>query len=237
MSIASNPIDGSSAHCSVPGCRRLTALATGAGRAPFHCRYHVQRKSRHGSHWHGTYRASELRPYLAAAQGWLDVNRNATDALAAIAEMNHCLAGAGRPEVAMSLRGQNAATRARVAFARLREAEVPASRLVAIHLAVVALIEDDFGSHRTREFQLVQAAKAVHRLASGTHRRWLMWNPAGQDISVEIHAYPRSSGLVLRKMGEALAKAADPLASLALGEIIRLKTARFGPHPSHAAPS
>ncbi|TIV73027.1 MAG: hypothetical protein E5V89_02435 [Mesorhizobium sp.] len=222
-----------SSLCTVPGCGRPSMLAQGNGLARFLCRYHVQRKSRHGSHWHGTYQASELKPYLAAAKGWLDANHSANHVLGAIAEINHYLAGAGRPEVAMNLRGQNAATRARMAFARLREAGVPAGRLVAIYLGVAALIEDDFGSHRTREFQLVQAAKVAHRLASGTHRRWLMWNPAGQDIPVELHAYPRSSGPVLRKIGEALAKGADPLVNRAVPEIIELKTARFGPHPSH----
>ncbi|WP_457103002.1 hypothetical protein [Mesorhizobium sp. URHB0026] len=208
-------------------------LSQGNGLARFWCRYHVQRKSRHGSHWHGTYRASELKPYVAAAKVWLTANRKAGDTLSAIVEMDHCLAAAGRSEVAMNLRGQDAATKARIAFARLREAEIPASRLIAIYLAVAALIEDDFGSHRTREFQLVQAAKAVHRLASGTHRRWQMWNPSGQDIPVEIHAYPRSSGVVLRKIGEALAKAGDPLTELAVREIIELKAVRFGLHPSH----
>jgi hypothetical protein len=104
---------------------------------------------------------------------------------------------------------------------------------VAIYLAVAAIIEDDFGSHRTREFQIVQAAKAAHRLASGTHKRWMMWNPKGDDVPIEIHAYPRSSGLVLRKMGEAMARVVDPLVGVAVPEIIKLKVARFGPHPSH----
>ncbi len=143
------------------------------------------------------------------------------------------LAGSGRAESAMNLRGLRAVTRARIAFARLSEAEVPASRLVAIYVAVAALIEDDFGSHRTREFQIVQAAKVAHRLASGTHRRWQMWNPKGADVPIEIHAYPRSAGLVLRKIGEAIGKVVDPLVAAAVPEIIQLKVAKSGPHPSH----
>lgn len=135
----------------------------------------------------------------------------------------------------MNLRGLSAATRARIAFARLSKAEVPASRLVAIYLAVAALIEDDWGSHRTREFQIVQAAKVAHRLASGTHRRWQMWNPLGADVTVEAHVYPRSAGLVLRRIGEAMGKAVDPVLDVAIPEIIVLKVAKYGQHRSHRA--
>ncbi|MER9414759.1 hypothetical protein NKI95_02035 [Mesorhizobium sp. M0306] len=149
--------------------------------------------------------------------------------------MDYLLATAGRAEPAMNLRGLDAASRARIAFARLSDAEIPAKRLVAIYLAVAALIEDDFASNRTKEFQIVQAAKAAHRLASGTHRRWMMWNPKGEDVSIEIHAYPRSSGLVLRKIGEAMGKVVDPLVGVAVPEIIKLKVERFGLHPSHRA--
>jgi hypothetical protein len=132
----------------------------------------------------------------------------------------------------MNLRGRSAAYRARVAFARLREAGIGTERLLAIHLGVTALIEDDFGSHRVEEFRIVQIAKAVHRLASGTHRHWEMWNPRGAPVPIEIHAYPRSSGLVLREIGEALEKACGPLSREALAEIIALKKARYGVHPS-----
>jgi hypothetical protein len=149
--------------------------------------------------------------------------------------MDYLLAASGRVEPATNLRGLSAAVRARIAFARLSEANVPACRLVAIYVAVAALIEDDWVSHRSREFQIVQAAKVAHRLASGTHRRWMMWNPKGEDVPIEIHAYPRSSGLVLRKIGEAMGKTVDPLVGVAVPEIIRLKTEKFGPHPSHHA--
>ncbi|ESY44723.1 hypothetical protein X747_05315 [Mesorhizobium sp. LNJC384A00] len=176
-----------------------------------------------------------MEAYLTAAKGWLDINRKASGVSATIAEMDYLLATSGRAEPAMNLRGLSVAARARIAFARLSDAEIPAKRLVTIYLAVAALIEDDFGSHRTKEFQIVQAAKAAHRLASGTHRRWAMWNPKGEDVPIEIHAYPRSSGLVLRKIGEAMGKVVEPLVGAAVPEIIRLKVERFGPHPSHHA--
>ncbi|MDR6904210.1 hypothetical protein [Rhizobium miluonense] len=189
----------------------------------------MQHKARHGSHWHGTYKASELLPYVRSADEWLKANRQNPIYQAAYWELEHMMAGAGRPEPAMNLRGQSAAYRARMAFARVRAADVPTRRLVIIYLAVAALIEDDWKSHNVREFRIVQAAKAVHRLASGTHRKW---ETEGLR-SVELHVYPRSSGHVLRKMGEALEKACGELAGVAISEIIVLRTERFGPHPSH----
>ncbi len=144
------------------------------------------------------------------------------------------MAGVGRVDPAMNLRGQSAEYRARIAFARMRAAEIPTRRLIAIYLGVAALIEDDFGSHRTREFRIVQAAKAVHRLASGTHRKWDAWDPlTGGTRPVELHAYPRSSGHVLRKIGEALEKACDELARAEVPAVIAMRTQLFGPHPSH----
>lgn len=95
------------------------------------------------------------------------------------------------------------------------------------------MIEDDAGSPRTKEFRNVQAAKAVHRLKSGFHYQAPMWNPLGPDLQVEIHAYPNSSGLVLRKIGETLEEAAVHVVSVAVPEIIAAKTQSHGPHPSH----
>lgn len=222
-----------SSVCAIPGCGRQTAEASGTGRAPNHCRYHVQRKSRHGSHWHPTYRAVDLKPYVSAAKSWLADNSIRPSVVAALTDLEYTLAFAGRVDPAMNLRGQPAIYRARVAFGRLREAGVTSHRLASIYLGVAALIEDDSGSHRVREFQIVQAAKAVHRLASGTHRKWSMWNPSGPDVAFEVNAYPRSAGLVLRRIGEALAQACDPLLQEAIQKIILIKTEAAGPHPSH----
>ncbi|WP_245282895.1 hypothetical protein [Neorhizobium galegae] len=109
---------------------------------------------------------------------------------------------------------------------------------MAIYLSVSALIEDDWQSHNVREFRIVQAAKAMHRLASGTHRKWDVWIPRlDGTVPYEMHAYPRSSGIVLRKMGEAVEKACGGLPKTAVPEIIALKTERFGLHQSHPLPS
>jgi len=215
--------------CIVPGCDRPIATRAFNDSESLHCRYHTQLKARHGSHWHGTYKASELLPYVRCAETWLRENRQHPIYQAAYWELEHMMAGAGRPEPAMNLRGQSAAYRARMAFARVRAADVPTRRLVIIYLAVTALIEDDWKSHNVREFRIVQAAKAVHRLASGTHRKW---ETEGLR-PVELHVYPRSSGHVLRKMGEVLEKACGELVEVAILEIIALRTERFGAHPSH----
>lgn len=208
--------------------------SAGKGLARFHCRYHVQRMARHGSHWHPTYKASELWPYVQSAERWLKEYRQHPAYQAAYWQLEYLLAGSGRADPATNLRGQSAEYRARVAFARLRAANIPTRRIIAIYLGVAALIEDDFGSHRTREFRIVQAAKAVHRLASGTHSKWDVWDPrTGGTRQTELHAYPRSSGYVLRKIGEALEKACDELARAAVPEVIAIRSERFGPHPSH----
>lgn len=55
----------------------------------------------------------------------------------------------------------------------------------------------------------------------------------GRTVPYALHAYPRSSGLVLRCIGEALEKACDGMTSFAIPAIIDAKRERYGPHPSH----
>lgn len=218
--------------CAIPGCGRPICDTKPSIRT-YVCRYHVQRKARHGSHWHPTYSASELRPYLAAAEQWIAGNLTYSTVLEALRQLEDRLWVTGPAQPAMNLRGLSAARRARIAMARIREKGKPPKRLLAIYVAVCALIEDDHSSHRVREFRLVQIAKVVHRLASGTHKRWDMWQLNGHPVPFEIHAYPRSSGIVLRKLGEMLEAACDGVARLAVPDVIALRTERFGEHPSH----
>ncbi len=224
-------------RCFIPGCKRLTAPLMDKDFALFHCRYHVQHKARHGSHWQKTYKAADLKPYIKAAEKWGDANLRDRHYSVAWRQIDHVLAGAGLVDPAMNLRGQSADYKAKVAFARLREAGVLHRRIVHIYLGVAALIEDDFGSHRTQEFRIVQAAKAIHRLASGTHRKWDVWNPrTGGTFPYELHAYPSSSGHVLRKIGRVLEDACSDLLRSAVPEIVALKVKLYGEHPSHMPP-
>jgi hypothetical protein len=219
-------------RCTIPGCQRPTMAAAGHGHAAFHCRYHVQFRSRHGSHWRPSYRATELRPYLEAAQRWLKANRHIPHVVAALAWLDALLGGSGKVDPAQNIRRKPAAYKARVAFARLRQKGVMPDRVLATYLGMMALIEDDRGSHRTEEFREVQTAKALHRLASGTHKRWEYEAPGGMT-TIRLDAYPRSSGLMLRLMGEAVAEHGRAVAELALWPIIYLKRERNGLHPSH----
>ena len=161
----------------------------------FQCVYHVQRKARHGSHWHPGYRAADLKPYVRCAESWLKANDGHPIVFATWQELNVKLAMAGPVDPAMNLSGRSAAYKAQTAFARLRDAGISPDRLIAIYLATAALIEDDKGSHRVPEFRIVQAAKAVHRLASGTHRSWNIETPDGRMVPYALHAYPKIVGI------------------------------------------
>jgi hypothetical protein len=68
------------------------------------------------------------------------------------------------------------------------------------------IISNDPQAERKAEFKQVQAAKLVHRMASGTHRRW-----GEGPTATELHVYPRPRGRVLRYMGEALENATELL--------------------------
>jgi hypothetical protein len=219
--------------CTIPGCGRPTMAAAGVGLADTHCRYHVQHKARHGSSWCRTYKAADLKPYLVAATRWLREHRTETPVVFAVHGLAALLEGAGRVEPAQNIKRRPAALRARVAFARLREAGVQPERILAIHLAVAALIEDDRDSPRVSEFRFVQVAKATHRLASGTHRRWDWPMDDGTTRPIAMHVYPKSSGRVLRVMGREIAEACGEATAHALQAVRDLKLALSGPHPSH----
>lgn len=230
-------------RCSIPdpktgrACGQPTMRALGLGLAAFHCRKHVEHRARHGSHWHGTYSAAELKPYLAAATSYVrpraESDRFIKAALNAIALL---LQEAGPTEIATRLRGMSPRKRARIALARLRVAGIKPERFVAIVLAIAALIEEDPGSHRTKEFRTVQIAKALHRLASGYHRVWELPDERGRLRKVsELHAFPRSSGQVLRIMGRAVEEHCEWVVEKHLPGVLALKKKRYGQHPRCAA--
>lgn len=221
------------ANCTILGCRSPTLGSTGKGLAAFHCRKHVEHKARHGSHWHRTYSATELKPYLAAATSYVrpraEVDRYMK---AAVAGMQSVLHAAGPTEIATRLRGMSARKRAKIALARLRVAKINPERFIIVALAVTALIEEDPGSHRTKEFRIVQIAKALHRLASGTHKRWPYHDSQGRPRQTEMHAFPRSSGQVLRIMGRAVDEQCEWVIEKHLPGVLALKVKRYGPHPA-----
>lgn len=65
----------------------------------------------------------------------------------------------------------------------------------------------------------MQSAKVLHRLASGSHKRW----PPQGALANELHVYPASRGNVLRDIGAALEGAAEFLVEYRLKAIRRFK--------------
>lgn len=205
--------------------------AQGIGLAAFHCRKHVEHKARHGSHWHGTYSAAELKPYLAAATLYVRLRAESDRFIkAALQSIALLLEESGPTEIATRLRGMSARRRARIALARLRVAGIKPERIVSIVLAVTALIEEDPGSHRVKEFRIVQIAKALHRLASGTHKSWSFVDDHGRQRNIAMHAFPRSSGQVLRIIGRAVEALCEWVVEKHLPSVLALKIKRYGQH-------
>ena len=204
QSIQLGPL-AAAATCAIPGCGRQTMKAAREGLAPHHCRRHVEHRQRHGSYWRPSFKASELRPYITAATAYVGL-RAANDRFiaAAIAEMGRTLEDAGPVEIATRLKGMSATKRAKIGLARLRVEGVPPQRVVSIVLAVSALIKADATAPRAKEFRTVQICKAVHRLASGTHRVWVVEDHQGRKRRTEMHVFPKSTGRVLREMGRML---------------------------------
>jgi len=219
--------------CAIPGCRNPTMRAAGLGLAAFHCRKHVEHKARHGSHWHRTYSAAELKSYLAATTSYIRLHAESDRFIKqALTEIALLLEEAGPTEIATRLKGMSATKRARIALARLRVAGIKPERFVTIVLAVTALIEEDPGSHRTKEFRVVQIAKALHRLASGYHRVWEPQDHKGRSQKIELHAFPRSSGPVLRLIGKAVEQPCEWVVEKHLSAVLSLKVKRYGRHPA-----
>jgi hypothetical protein len=86
----------------------------------------------------------------------------------------------------------------------------------------------------------IQALRSVARemalprgtLASGTHRHWDFPLDNGSTAPLAFHAYPRSSGRVLRVIGKAIEEACEMVTGRDLQALRDRKRERFGPHPS-----
>ena len=219
-------------RCTASFCFRLTMASAGVGLAQALCRYHVSYRARHGSHWCPTYKATDLKPYLQSAAQWINAHRAETFIAHSLIALKGLLDTAGQALPAQDIKWRSAPSRARIAFARLREANIKPERLLAIHMAASALIEDDAGSHRVTEFRIVQVAKAAHRLASGTHKHWDFPMDNGSTAPLTFHTYPRSSGRVLRVIGKAIEECCEMVTEKDLQALRDLKRERFGPHPS-----
>lgn len=193
-------------RCRVVGCSKPARAGTGDGLDTRFCRSHADHNARHGSPYKASYRGPEIAPYRVAALAWLEANRSDAYVANAVDRVATLLRASGAHVEAFRLRGLSPQERAKAAWARLRKANIDPLRVVAAWLAVEMIIRDDPQAERKAEFKQVQAAKLVHRMASGTHKRW------GEGATAtELHVYPRPRGRVLRHIGETLEQAIELL--------------------------
>ncbi|MER9402069.1 hypothetical protein NKI46_28640 [Mesorhizobium sp. M0615] len=191
-------------RCRVVGCERPARAGTDDGLDTRFCRQHSDHYSRHGSPYKRSYTAKELAPYRKAALAWLEANAEDQWVRNAVDRVETLYRAAGPHIEAFRLRGLSPEARAKAAWARLRKAAVEPRQVIAAWLTTELAIQNDPQRESKSEFKRVQAAKLVHRMASGTHKRW------GDGTSAkELHVFPRSRGQVLRHIGKDLEGAAE----------------------------
>ena len=201
-------------YCRVIGCPHSARAGEGKGLDTRFCRKHADHYSRHGSPYKRSYTAKELAPHRKAIRQWLKANREDQWVANAVSRVLGLYDRAGPHVEAFRLAGMTAQERARKAWARFREARIAPLKIVEAWLVVDAVIAADEQPDDSREFRRVQAAKLIHRLASGSHKRWdwevpRMVGNANVPIKqvTELHKYPHSRGKVLRYLGADIGEA------------------------------
>ncbi|WP_063791598.1 hypothetical protein [Bradyrhizobium valentinum] len=194
-------------NCRVVGCKHPARAGTQDGLDTRFCRSHADHYARHGSPYKRSYSAAEINPYRRAAVEWLLANKSDRWVANSIQRVATLYTNAGPHEEAFRLRGLPPRERATKAWARLRKHDIDPLLVVSVWLAVEMMVRDDIQGVDTVEFKRVQAAKVVHRLASGTHKRWAQ----GVGGAKELHVYPASRGNVLRYIGKDVQGAAELL--------------------------
>lgn len=205
--------------CMFLGCHNYTRAAASNGLNERFCRKHEDHYQRHGSYYKSSYTAAQLEPYRKAAMKWIKKNHSTPQISIAIQKIEGLYLTAGRKIEATNLNGMKPVDRARVVWARLREAQVDPKKPLAAYLAVEHLCKVDPERSNQEEFKLVQEAKLVHRMASGTHKRWEQGYWSGKMNTVELHKYPQSRGRVLRHLGKQLSDSCYLAADMYLDEM------------------
>lgn len=213
-------------YCRVIGCGKPARAGTDDGLDTRFCRSHAEHYQRHGSPFKRSYTGKELAPYRRAALKWLKANADLFWVKNALDRVRGLYQNAGPHIEAFRLRGLSPQDRAKAHWARMRKAKIDPAQVVAAWLAVEMITADDPQPVTTPEFRCVQAAKVVHRMASGTHKRWEREVPdpnwsglRTKTVIEEKHWYPRSRGRVLRHIGEDIEQAVELLAQHHLAEI------------------
>ena len=216
-------------YCRIVGCRHPARAGTTDGLDMKYCRSHADLHQRHGSPHKVSYHAKTLNPYRRAALAWLERNGEIPGVRNAVERINGLYSQAGSHVEAFRLCGKTPEDRARAHWARLRKADIDPRLVVAAWLAVEMVIRDDSQPVSTKEFKRVQAAKIIHRMASGTHRRWEQeitdpnnsWQPKVRVT--ELHVFPRSRGRILRHIGKGLEDAVELLVEHHLKDVHQFK--------------
>lgn len=211
--------DPDSKYCRVLGCHNPPSAGTNKGLNQRYCRKHEDFYERHGSYVKRSYTASELNPYRKQAFKCIKAHHSDPDVKEALYGIERLYHQAGPKVEAFRLRGMKPEERARAAWARLREKGVDPRKVLAAWLAVEAIIKADKQPERRPEFKLVQVAKVIHRLASGSHKRWERERPDGTTEVQKLDKYPASRGLVLRHLGRQLEIATGEFACETMKEL------------------
>ncbi len=206
-------------RCAVLHCPRAPTGATTSGLNRHYCKAHEDQFERHGSYFKKSYTATQINPYRRAAFAWLEAHAERRTVMVAVAAVRRLYENAGRHVEAFRFRGLPPKERASAAWARLREAGVDPGLPLAALLAVAMIERDDTQPESRREFRRVQVAKIVHRLASGSHKRWPRELGGGRVGVTELHVFPQSRGRVLRIIGEQLEETAGLIVEHHLTEV------------------
>jgi hypothetical protein len=211
--------------CTIPGCGRPPEARQGNGLSPYLCRYHRQFRARHGSPLKRSYTGPELQPYVRAAASFIKAHRADRYIGWSLDRVALGLSGAGPVQGVNDLRWMEPRAKARASLAMLRERKVPAERILALTLGVLAAIEEDtYGPGGDRVlFRRVQIAKALRRRASGSHVVY--------DSGLRLDRYPRSAGKVLEVLGAIIEKACEFAIDGHLTAVLALKQDRYGKLP------
>lgn len=188
-------------RCRVYPCTNRTTADRGEGLNRFYCRKHVEFYRRHGSYVKESYGAGELRPYRERALRWLKAHGDELGVRSAVEGVQRLYRSAGAPIAANRLSGLSPRDRANAAWAQLRRGGVEPLEVVAAWLAVDLRIRDDLQADRHEEYRQVQAAKLIHRMVGGMHKRWELEQSDGRVAVTEFHKHPVSRGRVLRVLG------------------------------------
>jgi hypothetical protein len=202
-------------------------MATGKGLATAWCRAHLERRARHGHETKPSFKASELAPYLRAAMSYIGP-RLQSDRFIKDAVMRLTVLLEFAPfEEATRLRGLRASTRADITFGRLHRGGVKPERFLAAAIAIAAIMRTDTSLPRgDHEFAKVQLGKILHRWRSGTHIVHEM-RVGDRNYRNELHKYPRSSGQVLRLIGQRVEEICEHATATVLDNVIALKVKRY----------